>query len=152
MRRAVAALVSVGAVLIAAPGDRAAAHDGATGVVKTRMDGMKTMSDAAKALGAIKAGAIPYTPRTIRRAAEMLRREAMAAQHLFPEGSGGGVSEALPAIWSDRAVFDRILSDLVDAAARMDAAAETEADAMAAAADAAATCKACHADYRKKKF
>ncbi|MEM7524034.1 MAG: cytochrome c [Pseudomonadota bacterium] len=133
-------------------GGAALAHSGATGIVKARMDGMKTMSDAAKALGAVKAGAIPYAPLTIRRAAGMLITEGTAARGQFPEGSASDVSEALPAIWSERAGFDRLLEDLIAAAERMEAAADDEAAAMRAAEDVAATCKDCHAKYRAKKL
>ncbi|MEM8752259.1 MAG: cytochrome c [Pseudomonadota bacterium] len=146
MKRALAALTA------AAAAGAAFAHSGATGVVKERMDGMKTMSDATKALGAIKAGAIPFEPRTIRRAAGMLSAEGAAARDLFPEGSMAHPSEALPAIWTDRAGFDAILEDLVAAAAKMEAAADDEAAAMAAAEEVAATCKACHEKYREKKL
>lgn len=138
--------------LSAAFGFGATAHDGAKGVVKERMDAMKTLSDAAKALGAIKAGAIPYTPRTIRRAATMIRENGEASREMFPAGTEGGASEALPVVWSEPAGFERLFNDMLAAAARMEAAAEDEAAAMAAAEDVAATCKECHRIYRKKKL
>lgn len=130
----------------------AIAHSGATGIVKERMDGMKEMSNATKALGAIKAGAIPYSPEVVKRAAAQLRTHAEAAREQFPDGSAGGASEALPTIFSDRAGFNQLLTDLIDAAVRLDDAAGDEAEAMTAADQVAATCKKCHADYREKKI
>lgn len=130
----------------------ALAHSGATGVVKERMDGMKEMSHAVKALGAARAGAIAFSPDVIRRAAAALARHAEEGKTLFPEGSLDHPSEALPSIWTDRAGFDRIFDDLVEASAALDAAADDEAAALTAADAVAATCKACHAKYREKKL
>lgn len=137
------------AICLAAAG--AFAHSGATGVVKQRMDGMKAMSNAAKALGAAKAGVVPFSPELISRAASELRTHAQAARTLFPEGSATGPSEALPTIWTDRPGFDAILDDLVRAADALDAA-EDETAAFAAADAVAETCKVCHAKYREKKL
>ena len=127
------------------------AHSGATGVVKERMDGMKAMSNATKALGAAKAGVVPFTPDLVTRAATELRTQAEAAKTLFPEGSAMGPSEALPAIWTERAGFDALLDDLIEATDALEAAAGDEAAASSAADAVAKTCKDCHAKYRKKK-
>ncbi|MEL6795155.1 MAG: cytochrome c, partial [Pseudomonadota bacterium] len=130
----------------------ALAHIGATGVVKDRMDGMKIMAGAAKALGAAKAGAIPFSPELARRAAADLRTSAVAARDQFPEGSLERPSEASPAIWTDRETFDRILEELIAAADALEAAAEDEAAARAAADAVARTCKDCHGKFREKKL
>lgn len=144
------AAATFAAALLAAAG--VLAHSGATGVVKQRMDGMKAMSDAAKALGAVKLGVIPYSAVTVRRAAAALRESGEAARTQFPPGSNAHPSEALPAIWRERDGFDRLLGALIDAAARLDAAAEDETRALAVADEIAATCKDCHAKYREKKL
>ena len=130
----------------------AAAHSGATGIVKERMDGMKAMSNATKALGAAKAGVVPFSPELIARAAAELRSHAEAAKTLFPENSATGPSEALPVIWTDREGFDALLDDLIRAADQLDAAAGDEAAANVAADAVAKTCKDCHAKYREKKL
>ncbi|MEL7462898.1 MAG: cytochrome c [Pseudomonadota bacterium] len=130
----------------------ALAHFGATGVVKERMDGMKIMADAAKALGAAKAGVIPFSPALARRAAADLKTSAAAARDQFPEGSLVHPSEASPAIWTDRARFDRILEDLIAAADALDAAAEDEAAARLAADAVSQTCKDCHGSFREKRL
>ncbi|MEM7546091.1 MAG: cytochrome c [Pseudomonadota bacterium] len=137
------------AVLVVVAG-AALAHDGATGVVKQRMDGMKDMSNATKALGAIKAGAIPYSPEVIRRAAGQFINKGRAQFDLYPEGSDGGMSDALDTVWSDRVRFEALLTDLIRAGERLDAVAAEEAAALSAADDVAKTCKACHADFRRK--
>ena len=146
-------IVAVAAVSLAiAFAGAALAHSGATGIVKQRMDGMKSMSDAAKAIGAVKTGVLPYSPDLVRRAAGALRESGEAARGQFPAGSDDHPSEALPTVWSDREGFDRLLEALIDAAARLDAAAENESSAMTIADEVAATCKDCHAKYREKKL
>jgi cytochrome c556 len=130
----------------------ASSHAGATGVVKKRMDGMKEISAATKALGAIKVGAIPYTPDVIRRAAAQLSEHGEAARHLFPEGSLMDPSEAVEAIWTDRDGFDRLLDEMIEAAARLDAAAEDRDASLRVADDVADTCKSCHEKYRQKSL
>ncbi len=142
--------LAAGAVIVVT--GAALAHSGATGVVKQRMDGMKEMSNATKALGAVKAGAIPFAPEVIRRAAGQLRKHGEEAHHLFPEGSLQDESEALPLIWTDRASFDRILDDLIAAADRLDQVAEDQDMALAVADDVATTCKTCHEKFREKKI
>lgn len=140
-----------GVALMIAAG-AAIAHEGATGVVKERMDGMKVMAGAAKALGAVRAGVIPFTPDLARRAASDLRTSAIAAKDQFPEGSLVHPSEAAPAIWTAKEDFDEILRQLIAAADKLEAAAEDERAAMIAADAIGQTCKDCHKTYREKKL
>lgn len=109
------------------------------------MDGMKRMSDATKALGAVKLEAIPYDPAVIRRAARVLSRRGAAMRGQFPAGFATGKSEALPVIWTDRAGFDALFDEL-------DAAAADEPRAMRAADAVAEAFKRCHEKYRAKKL
>lgn len=147
MRRAIAS-----ALILLFSAGIVAGHSGAKGVVKQRMDGMKELSGATKALGAIKAGAIPFSPDVIRRAAGQLAEHGEAARALFPEGSLTGTSEALEEIWVDRQGFDRMLEEMITAAGRLDSAAEDQEEALQIADEIAETCKACHAKYRKRKL
>lgn len=141
---------AIGAILLST--GAALAHSGATGVVKERMDGMKAMSDATKAIGAVKTGVLPYSADVMRRAADELALHGEAAKALFPENSATGKSEALPVIWAEREGFDQILNELLNAAARLNSEAENEAAALKIADEIAATCKDCHAKYREKKL
>ena len=84
-------------------------------------------------------------------AAKALTEWAHAMPGLFPPGSDGGASKALPSVWSDRAGFAK-------AAARYEAAAQKLGD-VARAGDAPGvaaqwsivrgTCGACHESYRQ---
>jgi cytochrome c556 len=89
------------------------AHSGAMGVVKERMDAMKAMGDAVKRIKPMMSGEAVYDAAAVQAAARVIAEEAGAAMTgKFPEGSGGGVSEALPAVWSDRARFAALARDL----------------------------------------
>ena len=72
---------------------------------------------------------------------------------MFPPGSGTGQTRALPAIWTDKADFDKHAGDLSAAADKL-AVALAANDATAAAAAFRATgavCAACHRSYRHKE-
>lgn len=141
-------VVGTGAMLLIAAS--AFAHSGATGVVKERMDGMKEMSDAAKAIGAVKAGAIPFSFETLNLAGREIAKHGVAARSQFPEGSLTGPSEALPLIWSDRARFDLLMHQMIDAAEQLKVSADRD-ESMVLVDRIGATCKDCHATFRKKK-
>ncbi len=68
----------------------------------------------------------------------------------FPAGSGTGDTRALPAIWSDRAGFERASANMVTQlqALRAVAAAGDAAALPAAFQQTGATCGACHRPYR----
>ena len=72
---------------------------------------------------------------------------------LFPEGSDGGETRALPEIWSDWDGFKKVTSDHVAATEKLLAAA-VSGDASAVGAQLKATggtCGACHKPYRAEK-
>lgn len=131
-------------------GAAALAHSGATGVVKERMDGMKEMSYAAKAIGAVKAGAIPFSFETLNAAGREIARHGAAARGQFPEGSLVKPSEALPAIWSDRETFDRLLTQMTVAAERLSVTANRD-EAASLSTQIGDLCTDCHATFRVKK-
>jgi len=103
----------IAGLCVAALSAGAWAHSGAMGVVKERMDAMKAMGDAVKRIKPMMSGEAEYDPAAVRAAAREIAEDSGAALTLkFPEGSEGGVSEALPAIWSDRARFEALARDL----------------------------------------
>ena len=69
---------------------------------------------------------------------------------LFPPGSGGGDTEALPAIWENPEDFAEQLDAFKEAGAGLRAAAETGGDVRAATQKLGQACKGCHDSYRKK--
>ena len=89
------------------------AHGGATGVVKERMEAMEAISKANKSLSAMFKGDVDYDPASVRDSALRIKRHAGEAMtELFPEGSDGKPSEALPMIWDDWATFEALAADL----------------------------------------
>jgi cytochrome c556 len=73
------------------------AHEGATGVVKERMEAMESMASATKEIRRRIVGNRDFPAIT----AEAARIAALAQRlpEWFPPGSDAGPSEALPAIW-----------------------------------------------------
>ncbi len=69
---------------------------------------------------------------------------------LFPAGSGGDDTDALPAIWENPEDFAERLDAFKEAGAGLRAAAESGGDVRAAAQQLGQACKGCHDNYRKK--
>ena len=82
--------------------------------------------------------------------ADALASLAEITPTLFPPGSGGDDTEALPAIWENPEDFAERLDAFKEAGAAIRAAAETGDDVMAAARQLGQACKGCHDSYRKK--
>jgi cytochrome c556 len=121
------------------------AHEGATGVVKERMDlmkGQQKQMKGKKKFDAAKAAA----------AAQDLGKSTKKIPDLFPEGSNGHPSEALDAVCKE---WDRFKGDAHDA--------EAAADELAKAVEASGgdwkgafkkmtdACKSCHETFRAKE-
>lgn len=105
--------IVTGAVLASVLGVAALAHSGATGVVKSRMEAMKEMQTAVKAIAPMMSGTAAYDASVVQDAAETFGRhsgEALTAS--FPEGSIEPPSEALPAIWQDWDRFEALARQL----------------------------------------
>ena len=75
------------------------AHDGATGVVKQRMEAMSDMGDAMKAMASMVKGKQAFEPALFIQSGETIAEHSDMMPKLFPAGSMVGKSEALPAIW-----------------------------------------------------
>jgi cytochrome c556 len=89
----------VALLLCLASATLALAHEGATGVVKERMDLMESQKDAMKLIGDMAKGKTPFDAAKAAEAARDISVTAKKIPELFPEGSGGDKSEALPAVW-----------------------------------------------------
>ncbi|MDF2233789.1 cytochrome c [Albimonas sp. CAU 1670] len=110
MKRGILALACGGAILA---GAGALAHGGAEGVVKERMEAMKAIADATKAIGEMLKGATPYDAAAVREQAGVIASqggEKLVA--MFPKGTDHAPSEAAPAIWSDPERFAALADEL----------------------------------------
>ncbi|WP_083239250.1 c-type cytochrome [Methyloceanibacter superfactus] len=138
------------AVLAAMP--LALAHEGATGVVKERMDLMTRQKDDMKIIGLMAKGKTKFDPAKAAAAARDIEETAAKIPDLFPEGTDGGHSDAKPEIWRKWDTFTGDADTL-----------RTQAGALAAALDANApdwktdfqavidACKTCHKSFRAEK-
>lgn len=155
MRALTAALIGI---MIIAGSSLAPAHQGATGIVKDRMDLMGQIKDAMKDLGQMVQGRTLYdAARMQARARDLAGHGGDAMTRLFPKDSIMGPSESLPAIWQDWDRFEATANDMRTRAEALAATVAANPGPDGAAARAAAfaalgqTCKTCHADFRMKK-
>jgi len=125
-------------------------HDGATGVVKERMDLMKSVRDATKTLAAMFKGERPYDAAEVRKLSERLEEHAGRIDELFPEGSDHPPSEVEPAIWTNWDAFKQSADDMAAAARALQQAAAERSKALPAFAELGDSCKSCHTDFRKE--
>ena len=136
---------------LAAPLLPADAHKGATGVVKQRMDAMKDMQKAMKALNAMLSGKQAMDRTAAIGLAETIRDQSgVHMAELFPDGSLNHPSEALPKVWENWSDF-RAEADELEREADALARSLTDGDASAQFKRVAASCKSCHKAYRKPK-
>jgi len=138
-----ASLVSISAL--------AFAHNGATGIVKERMDGMSAMGKDLKAISEMIKGNTEYDGNTMRELALSIQSHSGEAMlKLFPEGSMQPASEARLEIWQDWDRFSELAMDLEQVSQELADTAGAGIDPMAFKAITTA-CAACHKDFRLKK-
>jgi cytochrome c556 len=127
------------------------AHEGATGIVKERMDAMTTMSNTMKTVGRfIEAN---RNLAGIQEEANRIRNIAAHIPQWFPPGSTNKPTDALPTIWQRWPDFQARAARLEQDSTRL-ALVAASGDPKAIAAQFRAvgqTCSDCHADYRQKQ-
>jgi cytochrome c556 len=141
--------LAVGWVLLSGAG---IAHEGATGIVKERMEDMKGMGAAMKQIKAMIKGRADYNPARIAELSRAIARHSgESLVKVFPKGSLHRPSRAKPEIWekwrdfTERAgEMERHATVLADSAANSKSAEKP----FAALGD---TCGACHKKFRAKK-
>ena len=154
MQRHVCATTSILILmLIAAIAAPVFAHEGAKGIVKERMDVMKSIGAAMKTIGKTIRGDTPFVGQEIEKAAAGIARHGARISQLFPAGSHDRVSEASPRIWQDFAGFHASAEKMVATAREVEAAGRSN-DLTAVKTGFRAlgkTCGSCHKQYRIKK-
>jgi cytochrome c556 len=129
-----------------------AAHGGAKGVVKERMDMMKSMAATMKAVNEMVRGKRPLDAATVRQGAKEMSGHATMLPKKFPKGSGHPPSEAKPEIWRQPEKFRSLWMDLNEKVADLARAGEAGDHGAIAKAfrDVGRVCSACHKTYRAK--
>lgn len=92
-------------------------HSGAMGIVKQRMDAMKTMGDHAKSVGDMLKGKSTFELTAVEEAARAFITHGEQIPDLFPdttESRTGSETEALPAIWEDWDDFTALSRQLTE--------------------------------------
>jgi cytochrome c556 len=128
----------------------ALAHNGATGVVKERMDGMGVLKTAFKQLVAMTKPDATFKAEIAQAAIKDLSLHAKNIPALFTKKDLSMPSESMPAIWEDFADFSKLAKDLEmasDAAITVN----NQAELRTAVASIGVTCTGCHKVYRVKK-
>ncbi|NWG87325.1 MAG: cytochrome c [Hydrogenophilaceae bacterium] len=116
-------------------------------VIKYRKNVMKAYGAHMAAAGAIVQGKVKGQLAGHAKALEATTQD-MAG--MFPAGSDFGETNALDAVWSKRADFEKKAKDTQAKAAAF-AKAAAGSDAAAKFKDLSDSCKACHKDYRKEQ-
>lgn len=131
----------------------AIAHEGATGVVKVRMDAMSAIADDMKLIGrGLRSGTLDAAAGA--EAASRIAGHAADIPEQFREPNTDHPSEALPVIWDEFERFSEIAGELETHAAAFVVEAGAGADnggLNAAFRQMGATCSACHEDFRLKQ-
>jgi len=125
------------------------AHSGAKGIVKKRMDTMKSIGAQMKKLGAIAKDSKHFNATLVQEAAKELQGHAAKIPDLFPKGSNQKPSEARNEIWSNWNKFISIANDLIKSAEELQTVSADNFKPVFL--KAAQTCKGCHQDYRIRK-
>ena len=130
------------------------AHDGASGVVKARMDAMSDMAAAMKAMAKVVKGKQAYEPQLfIDNGTTIVGHSAMLVD-LFPAGSKQGKSESKLLIWQQWDDFANLAQRTKIAAQGLVDMAQQGSELRPLKkqfANLGGSCKACHQDYRQKK-
>jgi cytochrome c556 len=131
------------------------AHQGATGVVKERIQAMKSTKDSMAVIGTMIKGEREFDPGEAKGAADTIRVHAEAMPELFPdtEESRQEVSEAKPAVWQEKDRFDSLAQELEEQAITLASAIDSgNQDTVRQAFLATGkSCSSCHEDFRQKK-
>ena len=130
------------------------AHDGATGVIKQRMDMMGEIAKAMKSIGQMVKGEVEYNAEIATKSALEIEKHSQGLLQLFPKGSTTKPSEALPVIWEDWDEFNQLLGEMKaqsKSLAEIAPTAKTSDKIKAQFASVGKTCGTCHKKFRQQK-
>ena len=135
---------------------QARAHQGASGIVKERMDAMSDIGRATKSVTAMANGKTPLDIEVVRANGRRIAAHAARVTHLFPDTAAsrkGKHTEAKPSIWTEWDAFERLNATLQEQAkALADFPKQGDRRTLKLRQrDLTATCRECHKRFRAKK-
>jgi len=150
MKKIAALALALSAAVLAAPA-AAQSFQKPEDAIKYRKASLTVLAAHFGPLGAMASGRAPYNAQVASRSADVILVASTLPWAGFVEGSDKGDTRAKPEIWSESAKFkeagDKMQAEMVKLAA---AAKTGNLDNLKAAfGPAAATCKACHDNFRK---
>lgn len=148
MKKGVCAAALVAMIII--PAGLVAAHEGASGATRARMEAMTDMGRTLKYLStAMRKGDMLDDPEVALRI-EILRQKADTLPSLFANREIPDVSEASPAIWDQPEQFGTEVTAFQDVVDALAAAHEngSKSDARSALRQVATACSGCHQVFR----
>ncbi|MEH6627239.1 MAG: cytochrome c [Motiliproteus sp.] len=137
-------------ILFMAP---ALSHEGATGIVKKRMDSMESMKEETKLLTDMAKGKRPLDPLQIQRSAAKIHELSQHIAMQFPEDSLHRPTNALPAIWQHWQRFEDYSVELSNEADVLKQLAKQKnvKESRGQIIKLGKVCVACHKDFREKR-
>ncbi|MGI9354744.1 MAG: c-type cytochrome [Rhizobiaceae bacterium] len=135
-------------------GGLAFAHSGATGIVKQRMESMKSIAGSMKTISKLTWTKPNEARLALKKNAAAIGKHASQIVKMFPEGSIEEPSEALSAIWEKPDEFARLAEAMESRAGELAALAPEVSsgdEIKPRLASLGETCKTCHEGFRKKK-
>ena len=134
----------------------AAGHNGATGIVKERMDGMVVMGKALGAIADMFKGKRDFDAKTVAQSGDTLIKHAKTLGDLFPDTKAsrpGKHSAALSVVWEKNDAFLALAKSLGEKAEGLKLAADSgdQQKVKMAFGQTAKVCSACHEGFRKPK-
>jgi cytochrome c556 len=119
--------------------------------VEQRQDLMKQMGAQTRPIGSMLRGQEPFDLAKVQAGLKVFADNSEKAAPLFPESTKNvGDTEALPAIWENKAKFDGIMNKFNQDAKTALASIKDEATFKAEMPKVMQNCGACHNDFRKK--
>lgn len=129
------------------------AHQGATGVVKERMDLMSAIGKDMKEVKKMLKGESAYDKEQMSLRILSIQKSAHKVNQLFPKGSLKHPSEAKRSIWKNWDEFTGITEKLIRDSTKLSQVAETDdkRKIMKQFVTVAKNCRSCHKSFREKK-
>lgn len=141
----------LGATALVSQLDVVKAHSGASGVVKHRMELMKSLGKSMKSLAAMFKGKTVYDPATVHKIAVRVQEHADKIPTMFPKGSNKHPSEAKATIWMNWSGFEESAGNLRSYAVALEQGSKDQIASRKTFKELAKSCKGCHQDFREKK-